>query len=180
MRIAIAHHQFETIHPFLDGNGRIGRLMITLYLMENKLIEKPVLYLSDFFEKNRNLYYDNLSAVRDKNELAQWLKFFLVGVAETCEAAVKSLQNIMLLKHDCEGNRIIHLGKKVPKAKQLLDYLFSQPVLTAQDISNQLNISMVSSYKLIEDFTKAGIRKETTGFKRNRLFVFREYLDIFQ
>ncbi len=180
IKIAIAHYQFETIHPFLDGNGRIGRLMITLYLMENKLIEKPVLYLSDFFEKHRNLYYDNLSGVRSKNDLTQWLKFFLVGVAETCETAVKSLQNIIELKHDCEGKRIIHLGKKVPKAKQFLDYLFTQPIVTAQDVSSQLKLSLVSSYKLIDDFTKAGILQETTGFKRNRLFVFREYLDIFQ
>lgn len=180
VKIAIAHYQFETIHPFLDGNGRIGRLMITLYLMENKLIEKPVLYLSDFFEKHRSLYYDNLSGVRSKNDLTQWLKFFLVGVAETCEVAVRSLQNIIELKHDCEGKRIIHLGKKVPKAKQFLDYLFTQPIVTAQGVSDQLKLSLVSSYKLIDDFTKARILQETTGFKRNRLFVFREYLDIFQ
>jgi Fic family protein len=179
IKIAIAHYQFETIHPFLDGNGRIGRLMITLYLTENRIIEKPVLYLSDFFEKHKGLYYDNLTGVRTKNNLTQWLKFFLVAVAQTCESAVQSLQQIMQLKQDCEGKRIIHLGKKVPKAKQLLDYLFTQPIVTAHDVSIHLKLSLVSSYKLIDDFAKVGILQETTGFKRNRLFVFREYLDIF-
>lgn len=179
IKIAIAHYQFETIHPFLDGNGRIGRLMITLYLMENKIIEKPVLYLSDFFEKHKGLYYDNLTRVRTNNDLTQWLKYFLVAITETCETAIKSLQQIMLLKQDCEGNRIIHLGKKVPKAKQFLDYLFTQPIVTAQDVSNKLKLSLVSSYKLIDDFVKTGILHETTGFKRNRLFIFREYLDAF-
>jgi Fic family protein len=179
IKIAIAHYQFETIHPFLDGNGRIGRLMITLYLIENKIIEKPVLYLSDFFEKHKGLYYDNLMVVRRTNNLTQWIRFFLEAVTQTCKVAVQSLQEIMKLKQDCEGNRIIHLGKKAPKAKQLLDYLFTQPVITAQDVSTLLTISAVSSYKLINDFLKSGILEETTGFKRNRFFVFREYLNIF-
>ena len=179
IKIAIAHYQFETIHPFLDGNGRIGRLMITLYLMENHIIEKPVLYLSDFFEKHKGLYYDNLMMVRRTNDLAQWIKFFLEAVTQTCKVAVQSLQEIIKLKHECEGNRIIHLGKKAPNAKQLLDYLFTQPVVTAQDVATLLKISSVSSYKLINDFLKSGILEETTGFKRNRFFVFREYLNIF-
>lgn len=179
IKIAIAHYQFETIHPFLDGNGRIGRLMITLYLIENKIIDKPVLYLSDFFEKHKGLYYDNLMMVRRTNDLAQWIKFFLEAVTQTCKVAVQSLQEIIKLKQDCEGNRIIHLGKKAPTAKQLLDHLFTQPVVTAQDVSTLLKISSVSSYKLINDFLKSGILEETTGFKRNRFFVFREYLNKF-
>jgi Fic family protein len=179
IKIAIAHYQFETIHPFLDGNGRIGRLMITLYLIENKIIEKPVLYLSDFFEKHKGLYYDNLMAVRRTNDLSQWIKFFLEAVTQTCKIAVQSLQQIMQLKQECEGNKIIHFGKRAPRAKQLLDYLFTQPIITAQDVSSQLNLSAVSSYKMINDFIKTGILEETTGFKRNRFFVFREYLNIF-
>jgi Fic family protein len=111
VKIAIAHYQFETIHPFLDGNGRIGRLMITLYLMSTGIIGKPILYLSDFFEKHKALYYDNLSGVRRKNDLTQWLRFFLEAVAQTCEIAAKSLQQIMQLRQDCEGIRIISLGK---------------------------------------------------------------------
>ena len=179
IKIALAHYQFETIHPFLDGNGRIGRLMITLYLIENKIIDKPVLYLSDFFEKNKGLYYDNLTSVRRKNDLLQWIQFFLEAVTQTCETATQSLISIMQLRRDSEGSRIIQLGKKVPNAKKLLDYLFTQPVVTAQQVSDLLQISLVSSYKIIDDFVKASILEEATGFKRNRFFIFREYLSIF-
>jgi Fic family protein len=179
IKIAIAHYQFETIHPFLDGNGRIGRLMITLYLISNKIIEKPILYLSDFFEKHKSLYYDNLTSVRTRNDLTQWIKFFLEAVNQTSEIAARSLKQIMQLRHDCQGSRIIRLGKKVPNAKKLLDHLFTQPVLNAQDVAELLDISQVSAYKIIGDFINAGILNETTGFKRNRYFVFKEYLDIF-
>lgn len=179
IKIAIAHYQFETIHPFLDGNGRIGRLMITLYLINNKIIEKPILYLSDFFEKHKGLYYDNLTAVRIKNDLTQWIKYFLEAINQTSDKASQSLKQIMQLRHDCLGNRIIKLGRKVPNAKKLLDHLFTQPILNAQNIAELLNISQVSAYKIISDFVNAGILIETTGFKRNRYFIFKEYLDIF-
>jgi Fic family protein len=179
IRIAIAHYQFETIHPFLDGNGRIGRLMITLYLIGNKIIERPLLYLSDFFEKHKGLYYDNLMGVRRNNNLVQWIKFFLEAVNQTCQVAAQSLQRIMQLRHDCEGIRIIGLGKRMPKAKKLLDHLFAQPIVTAKDVSDALQLSQVSSYKLIADFIHTGILKEVTGYKRNRYFHFQEYIDIF-
>ena len=179
IKIAIAHYQFETIHPFLDGNGRIGRLMITLYLISNKIIDKPILYISDFFEKHKGLYYDNLMLVRRTNDLTQWIKFFLEAVDQTSRNASQSLQQIMLLRQDCEGRRIISLGRKAPNAKKLLDHLFTQPILNAQQIAEILRISQVSAYKLIVDFTNAGILKELTGFKRNRYFIFQEYLDIF-
>lgn len=179
VKIAIAHYQFETIHPFLDGNGRIGRLMITLYLLSNKIIQKPILYLSDYFEKHKGLYYDNLMAVRRTNDLTQWIKFFLEAVSETCKTAAERLQQILLLRQDCEGKRIISFGRKVPVAKKLLDHLYTQPILNAQQVAEVLNISTVTAYKLIADFMKAGILKETTGFKRNRFFLFKEYLDIF-
>jgi Fic family protein len=179
IKIALAHYQFETIHPFLDGNGRVGRLMIPLYLIDNKIIEKPILYLSDFFEKNRWSYYDNLMAVRKNNDLGQWIKFFLEGINQTCQAASQRLLKIMELRHDCQAARIITLGKKAPNAKKLLDYLFTQPIVTAQEIANELGISAVSTYKMLYDFIDIGILKEMTGFKRNRFFVFREYLDIF-
>jgi Fic family protein len=102
LKIAIAHYQFETIHPFLDGNGRIGRLMISLYLVEKGIIQKPVLYLSDFFEKNRAAYYDGLTTVRTKHDLLNWLKFFLIGVIETCENSIFTLKGILALKKECE------------------------------------------------------------------------------
>lgn len=179
VKIAIAHYQFETIHPFLDGNGRIGRLLITLYLINNAIIDKPILYLSHFFEKHKALYYDNLTSVRRNNDLTQWLKFFLEAVAQTCEVAVKSLQQIMKLRQHCEGVRIINLGKKVPNAKKLLDHLYTQPVVNARDVGELLGVSQVTAYKIIDDFIKAGILHETKGFKRNRFFLFKEYLDIF-
>lgn len=179
IKIAIVHYQFETIHPFLDGNGRIGRLLITLYLINNKIIEKPILYLSDFFEKHKSLYYDNLTMVRVKNDLTQWIKFFLEAINQTSEIAAKSLKEIMHLRHDCQGNKIIKLGKKAPNAKKLLDHLFTQPVVKAQDVAELLNISQVSAYKIINDFINAGILKESTGFKRNRYFIFEDYMNIF-
>ena len=179
IRIAIAHYQFETIHPFLDGNGRIGRLMITLYLIGNKIIERPLLYVSDFFEKHKGLYYDNLMSVRRNNNLVQWIKFFLEAVNQTCQMAAQSLQRIMQLRHDCEGIRIIGLGKRVPKAKKLLDHLFTQPIVTAKEVSDALQLSRVSTYKLIANFIHTGILKEVTGYKRNRYFHFQEYIDIF-
>lgn len=179
VKIAIAHYQFETIHPFLDGNGRIGRLMITLYLISNGIIDKPILYLSDFFEKHKGLYYDNFTNVRRNNNLTQWLKFFLEAVAQTCEVAAKSLQQIMQLRQQCEGERIIHLGKKLPNARKLLHHLYTQPVVNAQDVAEILDTSQVTAYKIIDDFVKANILHETKGFKRNRFFLFKDYLAIF-
>ena len=163
----------------MDGNGRIGRLLITLYLIENKIINKPILYLSEFFEKHKSLYYDNLTNVRRNNDMLQWIRFFLEAVIQTCDKASLSLKKIMQLRQECEGDKIIHFGKKAPNAKKLLDYLFTQPVVTAQQVADVLDVSMVSSYKIIDNFAQAGILHESTGFKRNRFFVFREYLQIF-
>jgi Fic family protein len=178
IKIGIAHYQFETIHPFLDGNGRIGRLMIMLYLVDNHILKEPILYLSDFFDRNRSLYYDNLMVVRRTNNLAQWLKFFLVGIAQTAEKAVDSLNAIMQIKQDSE-NKVLTLGRKAPTAKRLLDYLFGQPVLNAADVTNQTGLSVVAAYRLIADFERLGLLHEATGFKRNRLFLFKAYLDVF-
>ncbi|MBS1750190.1 MAG: Fic family protein [Bacteroidetes bacterium] len=180
VKIAIAHYQFETIHPFLDGNGRIGRLMITLYLVEKGIIQKPVLYLSDFFEKNRANYYEYLTRVRTHNDLLRWIKFFLIGIIETCESSSQTLKAILKLKKDCEEKRIYSLGKKVNTAKLLLDYLFLQPIVDAEMVSAQTKVSLVSSYKLLDDFMRLNILKETTGAKRNRIFVFEEYFTLFK
>lgn len=178
IRIGIAHYQFETIHPFLDGNGRIGRLMIMLYLVDNNVLKEPILYLSDFFDRNRSLYYDNLMVVRQKHNLTQWLRFFLVGVAQTAEKAIGSLNAIMQLKQNCE-KQILTLGRKAPIARHLLDYLFGQPVLNAADVAEATGLSGVAAYRLIGDFQRLGILQEATGFKRNRLFLFQAYLDVF-
>jgi Fic family protein len=180
LKIAIAHYQFETIHPFLDGNGRIGRLLVTIYLVEKQIISKPVLYLSDFFERNRTEYYDSLTRVRTKNELMAWIKFFLKGVIETCSHSIQTMHGIINLKRDCEENRIYTLGKKVKTAKMLLDYLFQQPIVDAETVARQANISKVSAYKLIDDFVKLDILHETSGARRNRLYSFRPYFGLFE
>ena len=178
VKIAIAHYQFETIHPFLDGNGRLGRLMIMLYLIDNQMLKEPILYLSDYFGRHKLLYYENLTVVRQKSDLAQWLKFFLVGVTQTVEKAINSLNAIMHLKQEAE-NQLLTLGKKAPMAKKLLDSLYGQPVISATDVAEQLGISAVSTYKLLDDFQRLGILKEATGFKRNRIFLYERYLAVF-
>lgn len=178
--IGIAHYQFETIHPFLDGNGRLGRLFITLYLISNNIITKPVLYLSDFFEKNRQLYYDNLTFVRTKNEMLQWLTFFLVGVMETAQSSIDTFNTIITLRRDIENRRIIQLGKKVPLAMELVKYLYSKPIADVNEIAGALAINISTAHRLVQDFEKQGILKEQTGYKRNRIFVFEDYLNLFK
>ncbi|MFY9598328.1 MAG: Fic family protein, partial [Dysgonamonadaceae bacterium] len=134
IKIAIAHYQFETIHPFLDGNGRIGRLLITLYLVANEVLEKPLLYLSDFFEKNRMLYYDNLMKVRLQNDLGQWLKFFLTGIIQTSTNALNTLKQVTELKANIEREKILNMGKRSKTATELLHYLFKKPVVNVKEI----------------------------------------------
>lgn len=146
VRIAIAHYQFETIHPFLDGNGRIGRLLITLYLVSAGILDKPLLYLSEFFEKNRSLYYDNLTHVRTKNDLGQWIKYFLAGVTETSEKAVSTLKSIVDLKSGIEDNQIPGFGKRSKHALLLFNKLFSKPVLNAKDIQEITGLSPKAAY----------------------------------
>jgi Fic family protein len=180
LKIALAHYQFETIHPFLDGNGRIGRLMITLYFIEAGIMKKPVLYLSDFFERNRSLYYDHLMLVRVKNDLNTWLRFFIVGVIETCDKAILGLQNILALKKDCELNRISTLGKKMHSAQVLLQSLFIDPVVRPEKVAQLTGLSMVSVYKLIDDFENLKILREITGGQRNRVYSFNEYFKVFE
>jgi Fic family protein len=179
IKIALAHYQFETIHPFLDGNGRIGRLMITLYFIHAGILKKPVLYLSDFFERHRSLYYDNLTGIRTRNDLKTWAKFFLVGIVETSEKAIQGLRKILALKVDCETKRISQLGKKMKPAQALLHSLFSEPLVRPDEVATITGLSMVSSYKLIEDFERLNILKEITGNQRNRIFAFHEYFNVF-
>ncbi len=180
IRIGIAHYQFETIHPFLDGNGRLGRLLITLYLVSNKIIARPVLYLSDFFEKNRNLYYDNLTSVRTKNELSRWLTFFLVGVLETAESSIQTFNAIIKLRQEVEEKKLTQLGKRVPLAMKLIHHLYSNPIVDTGIITQRLGVNVVTAHRLVQDFEKLGILTEQTGYKRNRVFIFEQYLDLFR
>ena len=179
IRVAIAHYQFETIHPFLDGNGRTGRLLITLYLVSKKLLVRPSLYLSAFFEENRSLYYDNLSGVRNRNDLSQWLKFFMVGVIQTAGSSVSTFRKITALKQHLE-TQTAGLGRRQANARKLLQYLFSQPVVTAKTVEEVVQVSTPTANTLLHDFTALGILKERTGYQRNRVFSFTEYLGLFE
>ncbi len=179
IKIAIAHYQFETIHPFLDGNGRLGRLLITLYLVSNDILEKPALYLSDFFEKHRNYYYDNLMQVRLNNDLEQWITFFLVGVIETSKSSIQVFKDIIKLKAEIENNRLPRLGSKTEKGIRILKILFENPIITANRLVEEMKIAHSTANRLLVDFEKLNIIEEYTGFKRNRKFIFKEYFEIF-
>ncbi len=178
IKIAIAHYQFETIHPFLDGNGRVGRLLIVLYLISQGIIEKPLLYISDFFEKNKELYYAKLSYVRQKNDLIGWIKFFLDGITLTADTGAKTLQSIIGLKEKLSSLVIGNFGKRTKLAHEFLNYLFAQPVVTIQQAKEKLNIANDTAYSLVNAFVKHEILKEVTGSKRNRLFAFKAYLTL--
>lgn len=179
IKIGLSHYQFETIHPYLDGNGRTGRLLITLYLVEKGLLRKPTLYLSDFFERNRPAYYDALTVVRTQNDIGHWLKFFLVGVAETAERSKQTFEAIIALRRDCEQKAML-MGKRARKALHLLNSLYSQPIVNANLIAGVLAVTSQSANALARAFEEVGILQELTGYKRNRLFAFRDYINLFQ
>ena len=180
IKIALAHYQFETIHPFLDGNGRIGRLLITLYLVSQGILDAPLLYLSDFFEKNKTLYYDNLTFVRTKNDLGQWIKFFLVGVIQTAEKGVDTLDKIVSLKKSIEEESILLMGRRTKQGMVLFHQLFSQPVLTSKEVESMTGLSRKAANDLIKVFIEKNILKETTGYQRNRVCIFDEYMKLFR
>jgi Fic family protein len=179
VKIAIAHYQFETIHPFLDGNGRIGRLLITLYLVSNGILEKPLLYLSEFFEKNKTLYYDNLMFVRTKDDLTQWIKFFLSGVVQTSENSVATLKEIIDLKTSIEKDRMYLLGKRAKQGIELFYQLFRKPVVAIKDVQEMTGLTPKAANDLVRAFVEQNILVEATGYQRNRVFVFDEYLRMF-
>lgn len=179
LKIGLVHYQFETIHPFLDGNGRVGRLLIPLYLVSKGILKKPILYLSDFFEKNRKLYYENLMLVRDKSNVSQWFKFFLVGIIETSKSGITTFDNILQLQKKVEAS-IQKLGSRAANAKKIVDYLYNHPMINAEKVSEVAGISMPSAYKLIVDLEKLEILKEVTGSQRGRVYLFDDYLKLFR
>lgn len=178
LKIALIHYQFETIHPFLDGNGRVGRLMITLYLVEKGILKKPILYLSDFFERNRTLYYDNLTRVREKDDLTQWFKFFLVGVIETAKNSISTFDGILKLQKEVDA-KIQQLGSRSNNAQLIMNHLFQRPIIDAQKAKELTGLSSPSVYKLIDDLEKLEILKEITGAKRGKIYLFKEYTKLF-
>jgi len=179
LKVAIIHYQFETIHPFLDGNGRVGRLLITLYLVNKGILKQPILYLSDFFERNRMLYYDNLSRVRTHDDIDQWLKFFLTGVIEISKKGVVTFDGILQLQRELE-TKIQSLGSRGNQARKVIEYLYSQPVIDAAKMGMITDKSKATNYKLLDDLEKLGILKEITGAQRNKLYIFNDYLELFR
>lgn len=179
LKIALIHYQFETVHPFLDGNGRVGRLMITLYLVSKGILKQPVLYLSDFFERNRSHYYDNLNRMRDKNDLLRWFKFFLVGVIETAQSGIATFDNILKLQKQVEA-QLQGLGSRASNAQKIVNYLYQRPLLDAAKVGEVAGVSPASAYKLIADFEQLGILKEITGGKRGKHYLFDDYLKLFR
>jgi len=178
IRIAISHYQFEAIHPFLDGNGRIGRLLITLYLMVHGFLRKPSLYLSSYIEKHRGAYYDALRRVSASGDMGQWIRFFLVAVRETAQAGTKTFEDIVGLRERVE-EKALSLGQRAANAQNLLKLLYRQPSVQVQDVADHLDVSYPTASTLVSDFEDLGILDETTGQKRNRRYLFREYVDLF-
>lgn len=179
LKIALIHYQFETIHPFLDGNGRVGRLFITLYLVAKGILKQPLLYISDFFEKNRSHYYDNLMRVRLNNDINQWFKFFLVGVVETATKGISTFEQILQLQKTAEI-KINTLGSRAANAQKVLNYLYQKPIINTLTIGKVTGLSAASAYKLASDIEKLDILKEVTGAQRGKSYVFEDYLNLFR
>ena len=178
IRAAISHYQFETIHPFLDGNGRIGRLMIPLYLVSHGLLAKPSLYLSDFFERNRASYYDALMRVRVSNDITHWVRFFLSGMAETATKGRDAFRQILALRTEVE-HAILGLGKRTPNARNALNLLYRKPIITAAELEKELGITHPTANALIRDFINLGILREISGLQRGRIYAFDRYIGLF-
>ena len=178
VRIAISHYQFETIHPFLDGNGRIGRLMIPLYLVSQGMLAKPSLYLSDFFERNRASYYDALMQVRVSNDLIHWVRFFLNGVAQTATKGREVFHQILTLRTEAK-QATMGMGKRAATARQALNVLYRKPVLDAADLEKALGVTTPTANRLIHSLIDKGILVEVTGQQRGRIYAFDRYLKLF-
>ena len=179
IKIAITHYQFETIHPFLDGNGRCGRLLIVLQLLDAQILQKPVLYMSTFFERHRASYYDSFSIVRTSNDLEQWIRFFLSGIADTAQHGIEIFREIIALRQDYE-EKVLTLGSRAKNAHKLLRFMFGQPIVNVKLATEELGIALSTVNLLLKSLTELGILKETTGYSRNRLFVLEKYLNLFR
>lgn len=180
IKVAIAHYQFETIHPFLDGNGRMGRLLITLFLVEQKILDKPLLYMSSYFEKNKELYYDNLNNVRVKNDMLQWIKYFLVGISQTATLAIDTLNLLLELKASIEEEIRTTYGRRASSALRLLQYLFQNPSVTVETTASACGLSIKAAGELLKKMQSSQFLIEKTKQNRNRIFVFDRYLQLFQ
>lgn len=181
IKIALLHYQFETIHPFLDGNGRLGRLMIALYFSSFGLLHRPALYLSDYFERNKTDYVDRLMAVREKNQIKEWLVFFLYGVHETAQGSIQVFKDIIVLKESLEREVLPHFStRRQDNAQRLIRSLYQQPVIDIKAVTQLLSVETNTATYLINDLVKHGVLEEMTGKRRNRVFWFKKYILIFR
>ena len=179
IKIGLAHAQFETIHPFLDGNGRMGRLLITFLLCERKILQQPVLYLSHYLKRNRNQYYDLLQNIRDSGNWEEWIKFFLTAVSEVSQEATQTARRIVSLRE--EHRRIIteNFGRTAANGLKVLERLFSHPIISVNDLAKQTKVSFTAANQLMGRFTEHHLLTEMTGQTRNRQFRYRPYIDLF-
>ncbi len=177
IRIALIHYQFETIHPFLDGNGRVGRLMILLYLMEQKLLSCPVIYISYFLKKNQIEYYDRISEVRRSGNYEQWVLFFLEAVSAAAKDSLETIEQLSAL-HDKNIQLLPKSNRKVDNVRNLFDYIEKYPIIDIKHTSEALNISFNTTSTTIKKLIELGILVETTNSARNKVFAYSEYLDI--
>ena len=178
IRLALSHYQFETIHPFLDGNGRIGRLMIPLYMVSHGLLHKPSLYLSDFFERNRASYYDALMRVRISNDLVHWVRFFLNGIQETATRGREVFSKVLALRTEVEDH-LSGLGKRTPNARRLMNRLYADPIVSAAQVAQELEVRHPTANALIGNLSRLNILREITGQQRGRLYAFDRYIKLF-
>lgn len=179
IQIGLAHAQFETIHPFLDGNGRIGRLLITFFLCQREILLKPVLYLSHYFKQHRTEYYEHLQAIRDHGHWEQWLAFFLRGIASVSKEATETARRILALREDHRSAVTTHLGRAAANGHRVLESLYQRPIVSVAEIQKLTGTTYTAANNLVARLAKLGILQEATGYKRNRVFRYAPYIAIF-
>jgi Fic family protein len=179
INLGLAHAQFETIHPFLDGNGRIGRLLVTFLLCEYGVLKEPLLYLSIFFKAHREDYYERLQAIRDEGDWEGWLAFFLEGVATVAHEATDTARTIVRLREELRNDLPPRLGRRSGNGLALLDKLFLHPIVAVKTVEKLLDLSQPAALALVDALVGAGVLREATGRRRNRIFEFRKYLALF-
>jgi Fic family protein len=179
INLGLAHAQFETIHPFLDGNGRIGRLLVTFLLCEYGVLKEPLLYLSIFFKEHRQDYYERLQAVRDDGDWEGWLAFFLEGVAKVAHEATDTARKIVRQREALRNDLPSRLGRRSGNGLALLDQLFLHPVVAVKTVETLLHLSQPAALALVDALVDAGVLREASGRRRNRIFEFRDYLALF-
>jgi Fic family protein len=179
IQIGLAHAQFETIHPFLDGNGRVGRLLITFLLCQREILIKPVLYLSHFFKQHRAEYYERLQAVRDAGDWEGWLAFFLRGVVGVSREATETARRILALREDHRARVTTGLGRAAGNGHKLLEHLYQRPIVSVADVEELTGTSYTAANNLVSRMVELGVLVEATGYRRNRLFRYQAYIDLF-